>query len=1020
MKLVRLLLIGLGALAFLLALAIAVAFTSSFQTWAVRRAIAAQPGVRGTIESVSAGLHRVELKNGRFERDGAVLTLPTATAELPVVAAGWRRKVAVERLIAKGWILDLTQATAPAKKSAARQPPRAKDFSLVNSADAAVVATERGGVTFFRGIFPELQLPVDLSLDGLELEGEVILPPMQGQPSLHVKVKVTGGGLGSGKEGHFAYDLSADAGAGVAPISAHALHGSLAATMDTPHSFTRLSTKAEASVSGTEFPRGVKLNVDLVAAWDAKGESYGLILAGEQKELAAVQAELPVVVGASPVAKLNGTWKLDLRDADLAPFVIGITLPTFEAKGQGRLESDASFTETHASGKLSAQAEKLANLRPEFSAIGAVHLVAEFDLTQRGEVLRIQQLTVDLAGAKPVASVRALQVFEFNPQTGELTADPTRDLAGVTLQGLPVAWAQPFLRNPAGPAWSITGGDLRGEFVASAGGGGLTLRAKNPVTVENLSVARGASAVVTAVDFSVTPSVDYTPQGWQLILSQFVAKQGNTSLATLEAKAGQLSGKDRPVKATGQLKLSLPGVLAQPVAGGVAALATGEAALDFSASFGAKQEVQAKLALTNLTPADPKLAGEKLPAITTDLRADREATGKISLSLPLLVERDGRKSDLNLTGSLAPDSGGYALDAHVTSELVVIDDVKVLAAPLGSTPGKAAPAATDKNPPRDGAPPWAGLSGKVTLALKKIVYSDTFQVSGVTGVLRLSADGVKMEGLKAGVGDEGELKVNGDVAFNAKVMEPYSLKADFALNNFDSVPLFRALDPGKAPTVEGKFNVSSELSGTGANLAALAERTRGDVQLISKGGIFRGLRSDTAEAIKATPSTLSGIVTGIGSLLGKDAAEKAEKLGTDINKRGKLVSEIATTLAEIPYDQLSVSLVRGASLNVDLKDFTLISPEVRLGGTGSVLYQNGVPLLSQPLELKLQLGARGKLAENMKKASLLGETQDNLGYTAFALPVQVGGSLADPDIAELKRELLKAAAGSLLNNLMGR
>jgi hypothetical protein len=1007
MKLVRLLLIGLGVLVLLCALLLGVAFTSRFQTWAARKAIAGQAEFQGTIESVSAGLHRVEVKNARFERDGAVLTLPAATADLPVISAGWRRKVAIERLIAKGWVLDLTQATVAEKKPASKKTARARpaDFSLLSSAYAAAVEPPVT-VDFFQGIFPELQLPVDLALDGVELEGEVILPPMQGQPPLHVKVKITGGGLAAGREGSFVYDFSANSGAGVAPISAHALRGTLAARMDTPHSFTRISTKAEASVSGTEFPRGVKLNLDLAADRDAKGETYLVTLAGDQKQLAVIQAELPVAGNTPASAKLSGTWKLDLRDADLVPFVLGMTLPTFEVKGDGQLESDAAFVESHARGKLTAHAEKLANLKPELGAIGDVHLAAEFNLTRRGDVLQIQQFSADFAGAKPVASVRALQTFEFNPRTGDLTADASRDLVGITLQGLPLAWAQPFLSG-----LTVSGGDIQGEFVATAGGGGLTLRPKIPLTLANLSVAKDGSPLIAGVDFSVSPSIDYTPQGWQVMLSSFEAKRGNNPVLTLEAKAGQLIGQDRPIKATGKIQLNLPEVLAQSGAGGAAPLTAGDASLEFSASLGTKQEIQAKLAVTNLVAADPKLASEKLPAITTDLRADREASGKISLNLPLMVERDGRKSDLNLTGSLLPNSSGYVVDAHVTSELLIVDDVKIFGAPFGSA--TEAPPPTEKNPPRDHAPPWAGLSGKLTLALKKIVYSDSLEVSGVGGTLRIEAGSLKLEGLKAGVGADGELKLNGDVAFNEKVMEPYSLKAEVALNNFDSVPLFRAINPSKVPTVEGKFNLSSELNGTGANLAALAERTRGDVQLISKGGIFRGLRSDTAEMIKAAPSTLSGIVTGIGSLLGKDAAEKAAQFGSEINKRGKLVSEIATALAEIPYDQLSVSVVRGASLNIELKDFTLISPEVRLGGTGTILYQAGVPLLAQMLDLRLQLAARGKLAETMKKASLLGETQDNLGYTAFALPVQIGGSLENTDISELKRELLKAAAGSL-------
>jgi hypothetical protein len=1003
MKFVRPLLLGLGVLAILLAVSVAVAFTSAFQTWAARRALAARPDLTGTVESVSAGLKRVEVRNVRIERNGAVLTLPSATAELPLIDAGLNEKVAIQRLVAKGWVLDLTRAAPPASKPAVKTVSR-REFSLLSSAIAAEpVAPVTMTAAVFQGIFPRLQLPVDLSVDAVELEGEIILPPMQGQPSAHVKVVVTGGGLGAGRQGSFTYELAANSGAGVAPISAHGLRGAITATMDTPRSFTRLATKAEASVSGTQFPRGVKLNVEAVAAREAAKENYALILADGDKQIATLQAGFPLE--RNPRAKagnLEGTWKLNLRNSDLTPFLLGVALPVFEIVGDGGFATDVALAEARTSGKIDATANQLGNFRPELASVGSVRLTAEFGLARRGDVIRVEQLTADLAAGKPVGSVRALQPFEFNPKTRELAANPTQDLFALVLQGVPLTWAQPWLEG-----FTVTGGDLRGEFVASAGNEGLVLRPKSPLAVDQLSVRQGDRPLLERVDLALTASADYAPQGWQAVISSLTAKSGAAPIVTMEAKVGQLAGADRPIKATGKLSVNLPAALAQPAATGALRLANGTATLDFSTSLGAKQELQAQLALSDLG-IDPRISPEKLPGLTTELRADREASGKITLNLPVVVERGGRRSDLNITGSVAPDKTGYVVDAHLTSEQLVLDDLKAFVAPLFPATNDAA---SEKNPPRDTAPPWEGISGQLTLALKKVVYSPEFQVADVGGTLRIEAGSVKVVNLRAGTGGEGEIKLSGGVLFNSKVMEPYSLQAQLDLENFESVPLFRALDPGKPATVEGRFNVASRLNGTGANLAVLVAQTKGDFQLVSKSGIFRGLRSDTAEAIKAAPSTLSGIVTGIGSLLGKDIAEKAEKLGSDINKRGKVVSDIATTLAEIPYDQLSVSLVRDASLNVELKDFTLISPEVRLGGVGLVTYQREVPLLTQPLDLRLQLGARGKLADLMKRGSLLGEAQDSLGYFAFSLPIHVGGSLANPDLSDLKRELLKVALG---------
>ena len=127
MKRFRLPVLVAGALGVLLVLGVAVVFTPTFQTWAVRRAIKSDPGLRVSVASVSAGMKRVEVKNLRFERDGAVLTLPTVEVDVPLFPAAWDQNIAITRLVAKGWTLDLTKtvaqsSTVPTGRAAAPSP----------------------------------------------------------------------------------------------------------------------------------------------------------------------------------------------------------------------------------------------------------------------------------------------------------------------------------------------------------------------------------------------------------------------------------------------------------------------------------------------------------------------------------------------------------------------------------------------------------------------------------------------------------------------------------------------------------------------------------------------------------------------------------------------------------------------------------------------------------------------------------------------------------------------------------
>jgi hypothetical protein len=1008
MKPARAFLLGIGVSAALVLVVGGLAFNSSVQTWMARRALAARPGLHATLGSVAAGVSRVRLREVRIESRGAVLTLPALETELPLFSAAFRGRVLVARLVAKGWILDLTQAPHLAAALAAlpaggaatgSAPAPARGFSFLPSARAAGPAAP-AAPPLFQGLFRELQLPFDLTLDGVELEGDVILPPLAGRTGPHrVHVAIRGGGLGAGRgDGRFAITLTAAKNDG----GILTVQTALAAAMDTPRTFTRLSARSEADVTGGKFPQGITLAVRGTADRTAAGEDYQLTLTGKRAQLLAVQANF-----SAADAGIDGTWKLDLHDADLSPFAFGRPLPAFMAKGGGQFETDAAFAQVHATGRLDASVDRLAALRSELSAVGAVELATDFDVLQHAGSPRVAHLTATVTGAAPVLHLRALQDFEFNLSTGALrVADPTKDLLDVSVAGLPLAWAQPFLDD-----FAVSGGAVRGEFAASARDGGLALRARRPLTVAHLSVSHAGQPLLRDVDVSLNASADYTPQGWQAQIASFTVRSDDATLLALDAKAGRLNGNGEPLKAAGHWSANLPGWLTQPVAAGRAELAGGILQGEFTAGLGKTQALQTTLAFTNLIASDQ----ERLPAIALDLRADVAADGKITFSAPLTVTRAGRTSDLTIGGTLARAGAGRTLDARMTSNLLVARDIQLLALPLAAA---ASPAAASNAPDTASVVPfWKGISGRVALALEKVVYADQFQVTGIGGELRVEAGAITFNGVRASVGPGSGLTLAGGLAFDAREPRPYSLAVDIGVTAFDPAPAFRAIDPASLPTIEGRFDLAGHVTGAGDDLEELARRARGQFQLTSKAGLFRGLPADVAESLKQPPSMLSGAVDSVGSMLGvkKDRMDDANRY---IDKQGKIVVEIADRLKTIAYDQISVSVDRDADHNLNLSEFTLISPEIRLEGTGRVVYQPGISLLDRPLDLRLQLSARGQMAELMGKVGLLGTRQDSLGYTNMSAPLWIGGSMASVDTSAVKKTLVAAAAfknaGSLL------
>ena len=102
MKFIRPLLACLVLALVLAAIFLAAAFSPDVQTWIAQKALAGQPGLHASLGSLSAGLARTDVTDLHLEIDGAVLTLPSLQARLPLTTAVWKRKVLVGSLVAKG------------------------------------------------------------------------------------------------------------------------------------------------------------------------------------------------------------------------------------------------------------------------------------------------------------------------------------------------------------------------------------------------------------------------------------------------------------------------------------------------------------------------------------------------------------------------------------------------------------------------------------------------------------------------------------------------------------------------------------------------------------------------------------------------------------------------------------------------------------------------------------------------------------------------------------------------------
>ncbi|MDR1284057.1 MAG: hypothetical protein LBK99_25065 [Opitutaceae bacterium] len=992
----------------LVALVIALAFVPAVQTAVARRVLASQSGMTASVERVAAGLSGVRVTGLRIGLPGVLVEVPSVELEVPLIDAA-RSRVEVRRLVANGW----SASFSPVVLAAA-------------GADGQVSARARAKP--FDGLFSLLGLPVDLSVGSIECAGRVtvITAPGAGAGSatkpLVADVALAGGNFSAGQTGKLTLSVVAegvDVPGGAEKIS---FEGVLEARMPTARGFDSFLCNLAAQ-AGQE---SAMVKVAALAAAAGKPEAYSFSLE--------TRGSTRVLVGArrEPAAQVfEGDWLLDLGDADLAPYVAGVVLPKFAASGSGSFSYGFASGNATGSGRLLVRGN-LADFVPEMPRTDVV-VATEFDAALGGGVVRVEKFSASVSSGLPLVSVRAVQPFAVDLARGVVTAgDVSADLVRVDLAGVPLALVEPFLSNlnsisisGAGSGFRVRGDPVRGAWVARLQGDSARVVTIDPLTVNLTEVSLDGRRVAAGLALSVDDlAASYSAGGWSASIGMITLRAAGAEAAQFTAGARQAGATGAPVTFEAGGTVHPAALASQPLLAALEGVTAGMATFSARGTLSAAGELAARVSLA-LDDLRTRAAPAALPALALDADVSRTAAGAFTVSAPLTLRNaaaGNRASDLTLKTTLTPAPAGNALDvrAQITSNLFYIEDAQafVALAPAdisATSPSAALPASPAPPPPATATPAagplWAGLTGEVTLALKRVVYSGELEIADVGGAIRFTPEALKIEAIKAFFSADSDLKLNGALTFDANRREAYALAADFVLNNFATAPWLLAFNPGQPAVLDTRLNVASKLTGAAPSPAGLVEGVWGDFSIASVGGgICRALSGDLADQVNKTGniastavSILSGVLGGKGGKAAK-AAETAQEVVTALR-------QIAASFEEIKFDRFSLVASRDDNLNVVLRDVSLVSPELRLSGGGRLAFAEGVPLVRQALTLDVNLAGRGRLASWLDSAHLLGGAPDGEGYSPFFTPVVLGGSLEKVDSSALTRAIISKAFG---------
>lgn len=531
MKALKILAWVVGSIAVLVAVLLILALTPGVQTWAVRKAVAGQPGMTVELDRVAAGFSSAEISNLRYAKDGIVVTAKAVTAKYSAWDYITKSRVNADQVLVKDLVVDLRNP-APAAK-----PAPGGTTGTGGQAEPAPRAPKQTPASAekkppFEGVLKQAQLPMDLRVANLNVTGRALLPDQQ-----DVSFELKGSGIETGQRGRIEWTVDFADAKKAAALQALRTTGNASVHIAADRRIDLVEVDVVAAAMGPKLPQD---RVRLVAKLDQpspggnEGYSASVALLRGNNTDTLFKTNAQWVTAAKEIA---GAWEISIRSEQLAAVLAGLGLPELAANGSGKFSVKPDTNAVSASGDLHGQASQLAKLSPALEAVGAVNFKTTFDGGLADQVARLDKLNLEVTGldGRKFAQITALQKVTYNLNDKRVTlANPRAEVANISLQAVPLAWAQPVAKPMA-----IESGDLSLSLAVEAepDGSRIRVRAAEPLALRTVTV-RGADKKLLAdrVTLTVRPTIDYTATRITAELADL-----NVSMPSGDALTGKLA-----------------------------------------------------------------------------------------------------------------------------------------------------------------------------------------------------------------------------------------------------------------------------------------------------------------------------------------------------------------------------------------------------------------------------------------------------------------------------------------------
>lgn len=645
---------------------------------------------------------------------------------------------------------------------------------------------------------------------------------------------------------------------------------------------------------------------------------------------------------------------------------------------------------------------------PELRDVPGLGVEAAFRGSARGRELTVNEASFAASSAgQAVAALNLKQSFKLGP--GE---EVTGELMDFHLTRMPLTWLGPWLPD---------GMDLQGEPLSLSvrftgepePEGSLLLESLEPLQVGPLSILQDGVPLLEEVTLTAAPRFQVNEDqsfSWDLGEIQLMDRYGAllSGQSTGGVDSGFSTGSILPagIRTSTQFDLGLLELSQQPVLADRFSLLTGRASVSLQIEPGAEQPNVLRGAIRGLS-------GRELPGLRQDYRfamqLNEDQPGELRLGLNLEAgAEDSPSTSLQVEGRLRPESEPLEFQIDLTSPRMRQRDLAVLASAF--RPG--APAAERPRPvvrdtataprqrdPDAGAPvpaasperpPWSGLDGRFSAAIDAFELDSGHRLEAVHARGTVSEALLDLSELRAQLG-EGSMEGRARAEFAAEAEAPYRIEGRLRLRALDPA-VFADRDAGAFP-VQGRFDGDLSFNGRGQSVEEAVDGVQGELSVSGREGVLTAFELDQR-------SQLGLIGAGL--------------LGQHLKRPGiAAVAQAVPYFENMPFEHFELKLSRGADRTIRVPKIQFKGASVWIDGSGFIVATSLQDLMNQPLELALELGAKGQLVDYLEALQLLGTDTGSGGFRRWSKSVEIGGTLADPDTSALKRILNDAARQAL-------